>query len=194
MKEPPPNSIHPKTRSEWRRWLEEHHTQKDGVWLISYKRSSGKSRVEYEEAVEEALCFGWIDSKLVTLDEERTMQWIAPRKPGSIWAKSNKLRVERLIAAGLMAPAGLARINEAKRDGSWNSLDDIEALIIPDDLARALAENRAAGKYFDAFPDSAKKMILFWIANAKRPETRLQRIEETLRLAAQNIRVTQQRR
>jgi uncharacterized protein YdeI (YjbR/CyaY-like superfamily) len=191
MKEPPPNSIHPLTRREWREWLQEHHAQTKGIWLLSYSRASGKPRFEYEEAVEEALCFGWIDARLNKLDGERSMLWFTPRKPGSVWSPSNKLRVEKLSAAGLVAPAGLAKVEAAKQDGSWNALDDIEALVIPDDLAQALAENPPAARYFDAFPASVKKMTLFWIASAKRPQTRRQRIEETVRLAAQNLRITQ---
>jgi uncharacterized protein YdeI (YjbR/CyaY-like superfamily) len=173
--------------------LERHHTRSEGVWLISYKKASGKPRFEYEEAVEEALCFGWIDSKPNKLDNERSMLWFAPRKPGSGWSRPNKRRVEKLIRAGRMAPAGLARVESAKQDGSWSALDAIEALEIPPDLARAFATRRAARRYFDAFPRSVKRGILEWIANAKRPETRARRVEETVGLAAKNIRANQWR-
>ena len=107
MTEPPANSIHPETRLAWRIWLEQNHTRLKGVWVISYKKNAGKPRFEYDEAVEEALCFGWIDSKPNKLDHERSMLWFAPRKPGTGWSKINKERAERMIAAGLMAPAGL---------------------------------------------------------------------------------------
>lgn len=191
MSEIPPNSVHPQTRDEWRAWLEEHHTRTEGVWLVSYKKATGKPRVEYEEAVEEALCFGWIDSKANTLDDERSVLWMSPRKPRTGWARTNKNRVERLIANGRMTAAGLAKIEAAKQDGSWNALDAAEALEIPPDLEKALAEHGAARERFDAFPPSARKGILTWIGTAKKPETRAKRVEETARLAAENIRAHQ---
>ncbi|MDW8325173.1 MAG: YdeI/OmpD-associated family protein [Anaerolineales bacterium] len=194
MAKPPPNSVHPKTRAEWREWLERNHARAEGVWLISYKKGTGKPRFEYDEAVEEALCFGWIDSKPNKLDEERSMLWFAPRKPGTGWSRANKERVEKMIAAGKMAPAGLAKVEAAKRDGSWTALDAIEALEIPPDLEKALAANPKAQEYFAAFPRSAKRSILEWIANAKTPETRARRVAETARLAAKNIRANQWRK
>lgn len=193
MIDTPPNAIHPKTRTEWRAWLEENHTRTEGVWLISFKKATGKPRFEYEEAVEEALCFGWIDSKPNKLDAERSMLWFAPRKPGTGWSKPNKERVEKLLQAGLMAPAGLAKIEAAKADGLWSALDGVEALEIPPDLAEALATNPTAQQYFEAFPRSVKRGILEWIANAKKAETRAKRVEETARLAAENIRANQWR-
>jgi len=191
MTNAPENSTHPLSRAEWRAWLEQNHARSQGVWLIYYKRTTGKPRVEYEEAVEEALCIGWIDSKGNRLDDERTMLWMAPRKAGSGWARTNKGRVDRLIAAGLMAPAGLAKIESAKSDGSWNLLDAAEMLEIPPDLESAFAANPAARAYFDAFPPSARRVILTWISTAKRPETRAARIEETVRQAAVNKRANQ---
>jgi uncharacterized protein YdeI (YjbR/CyaY-like superfamily) len=193
MTRTPPNSIHPKTRAEWRRWLEQHHTRAEGVWLISFKKGTGKPRLEYDEAVEEALCFGWIDSKPNKLDDERSMLWFAPRKPGTGWSRANKNRAEKLIEAGLMAPAGLTKIKAAKQDGSWYALDSIEALEIPPDLARTLAANETAREYFDAFPPSVKRAILEWIASAKKQETRARRIAETVESAARNIRADQWR-
>lgn len=190
---PPSNAVHPMSRAEWRQWLAQNHTQTKGIWLISYKKATGKPRVEYGEAVEEALCFGWIDSKANKLDDERSMLWIAPRKPGTGWSRLNKERVTRLIEAGLMTAPGLAKVEAAQRDGSWNALDAVEALEIPPDLAQALAATPAAQAYFEAFPRSVKRGILEWIANAKRPETRAKRVEETARLAAQNIRANQWR-
>jgi uncharacterized protein YdeI (YjbR/CyaY-like superfamily) len=193
MVKTPPNSIHPKTRAEWRNWLEQHHERDQGVWLISFKKASGKPRFDYDEAVEEALCFGWIDSKGNKLDDERSMLWIAPRKPGTGWSKLNKSRVEKLMADGLMMPAGLAKVEAAKQDGSWYALDSVEALEIPPDLKQAFAADKTAKEYFDAFPRSAKRAILEWIASAKKPETRAKRIEETVSLAARNIRANQWR-
>lgn len=191
MIEAPENSVHPDSRAEWRAWLERHHTRTDGVWLITWKKATGRPRVEYDEAVEEALCFGWIDSKPGKLDGERSMLWFAPRKPKTGWSKPNKERVEKLLKAGLIAPAGLAKINAAKDDGSWNALDAVEALEIPPDLDQAFAENPLARDYWEAFPRSAKRGILEWIANARKPETRAKRIEETVRLAAENRRANQ---
>ncbi|HNB42464.1 MAG TPA: YdeI/OmpD-associated family protein [Anaerolineales bacterium] len=193
MATPPPNSVHPKSRAEWRKWLEENQARKEGIWLISYKKDTGKPRFDYDESVEEALCFGWVDSKPAKLDEERSMLWFAPRKPKTNWSKLNKDRVEKMIKAGLMAPAGLAKVEAAKKDGSWNALDGVEALEIPPDLAKALSKNKTAKEYFEAFPRSVKRGILEWILNAKRPETRAKRIEETVTLAEKNIRANQWR-
>jgi len=193
MTKAPPNSTHPTSRTEWRAWLEDNHTRDDGVWLISYKKATGKPYVTYEEAVEEAICFGWVDSKISRLDEERAMRWFAPRRPGSSWSRSNKQRVEKMIAAGQMTAAGLAKIEAAKEDGTWNALDAVENLEVPDDLAGALAAYDAAGANFEAFPRSVKRSILEWIASAKRPATRRKRVEETARLAQDNIRANQWR-
>lgn len=193
MSVPPSNSIHPKSRAEWRKWLEQNHTRTEGIWLISYKKATGKPRFDYDEAVEEALCFGWIDSKPGRLDEERSMLWFTPRKAGTGWSKLNKERVEKLSKAGVMAPAGLARVDAAKRDGSWSALDAAEALEIPKDLAKAFSKNKIAKEYFDEFPRSVKKAILEWILRAKKLETRAKRIEETVTKAEQNIRANQWR-
>ena len=193
MPKPPPNSVHPKSRAEWRKWLEKNHTRPAGVWLISYKKAAGKPRVDYDESVEEALCFGWIDSKGNRLDDERTMLWFAPRRAGTGWSKPNKDRVAKLLQAGLMAPAGLAKVRAAQQDGSWSALDAVEALEIPSDLAEAFSKNETARKYFEAFPRSAKRAILQWISSAKRPDTRAKRIEETVTKAEQNIRANQWR-
>ena len=193
MREAPVNSIHPTSRAEWRAWLEQNHTRIEGVWLISYKKAAGTPRFEYDEAVEEALCFGWIDSKPNKLDDARSRLWFAPRKPGTGWSKYNKDRAERMIAAGRMTDAGLVKIDAAKQDGSWSALDAVEALEIPADLEAALAVHEAARGHLDAFPRSVKRGILEWIANAKKPETRAKRIQETAQLAADNLRANQWR-
>ncbi|AFY46565.1 hypothetical protein Nos7524_0655 [Nostoc sp. PCC 7524] len=179
-------TFHAINRQVWREWLENNHQNSVGVWLIYYKVNSGKPSIKYSEAVQEALCFGWIDSKVKSLDSDRYMQIFTPRKPKSVWSKLNKQYIAELIGQGLMSEAGLAKITAAKKDGSWNSLDGIEALIIPDDLQQALAANEAANKYFAVFSNSTKKNILFWIESAKRPETRNKRIEQTINSAAQN--------
>ena len=179
-----PNAAYPDVlmtnRAEWRAWLEENHVTAPGVWLVTYKKSSGKPHLSYDELVEEALCFGWIDSKGNTVDAERTKLLITPRKRGSGWSRPNKARIERLVASGLMTPAGLAKIEAAKADGSWTSLDDIEAMIVPDDLDAALRADAAALAGWERFAPSVKKPLLQWIAFAKRPETRARRVAETV--------------
>lgn len=193
MTDAPNNSVQPRDRVAWRAWLAAHHGRQEGVWLITWKKASGQPRIEYGDAVEEALCFGWIDSKPRALDVMRTMLWFAPRKPRTGWSAPNKERIARLTAAGMMAAAGVAKVTAAKRDGSWTALDAVEALEIPADLAAALAQHGAAEANFAAFPRSAKRGILEWISNARRPETRAKRIEETARLAERNERANQWR-
>lgn len=193
MADAPPDSTQPASRAEWRRWLQRHHRRPQGVWLVSYKKATGKSRVEYEEAVEEAICFGWIDSKVNKLDAERSMLWFAPRAPKTGWSRPNKARVERMLAAGRMTAAGLAKVAQAQADGSWEALDGVEALEVPQDLQDALARYPDAATHFDAFPRSVKRGILEWILVAKKPETRAARIAETARLASVNERANQWR-
>jgi uncharacterized protein YdeI (YjbR/CyaY-like superfamily) len=191
MPEPPSNSVHPLTLAEWRAWLADNHTRPEGVWLVTYKKGSGKPTFDYNSSVEEALCFGWVDSKAGALDDERSMLWFAPRKARTGWSRPNKERVERFIADGRMMPAGLAKVEAAKADGSWTKLDGVEALEIPPDLAGALAAVPNAAANFDAFPRSARRGILEWILQAKTVATRSKRIEETARLAGDNIRANQ---
>jgi len=178
----------PASRAEWRQWLAQHHASSPGVWLVYFKKASGQPSVTYAEAVEEALCFGWIDSHPRKLDADRTQLLFTPRKPRSGWSKVNKERLQRLEAAGLLMPAGLAAIARAKQNGAWESLDAAEAGLVPEDLAAALAANAAALANFEAFSPSARKMILSWIFGAKRPETRAHRVAEAVRLAALNKR------
>jgi uncharacterized protein YdeI (YjbR/CyaY-like superfamily) len=180
------NTVYASDRQQWREWLEKNHRTSLFVGLIYYKVKSGKPSVRYSEAVKEALCFGWIDSKVKSLDAERYQQIFTPRKPKSVWSKLNKQYIEELIAAGLMTEAGLEKIAVAKQNGSWNKLDAIEQLIIPTDLKQALAANENAYKYFESLSNSSKKNILYWIDSAKRPETRLKRIEQTISSATQN--------
>jgi len=176
----------PFDRPGWRAWLIANHATSTGVHLVSWRRASGRTSVRYEEAVEEALCVGWIDSVAGRLDEQRSLQWFSPRRSTSGWARTNKARVERLITAGLMLPAGLDAIDEAKRNGSWTRLDDVENLVVPDDLAAALATNPSARQRWDAFSRSRRRAILEWISQAKRPETRARRIAEAAESAAQD--------
>jgi uncharacterized protein YdeI (YjbR/CyaY-like superfamily) len=193
MSDAPQLSVHPLSRGEWRQWLSDHHARTTGVWLISYKKATGKPRFDYDEPVEEALCFGWVDSKVNTLDAERSLLWFAPRKPGTGWSRPNKLRVEQMLKAGLMAEAGLRKVAQAQADGSWTKLDAVEDLTVPDDLAQALGRYPEAARHFDAFPRSAKRGILEWIATAKTAPTRMKRIEDTARLADRNERANQWR-
>jgi len=165
-------------RAAWRRWLADHHATSPGVWLILAKKGSVTPSVTLEEAGLEALCFGWIDSKRMPLDSHRYRQSYMPRRPRSTWSKVNKERVERLIRDGSMTPAGLAAIETAKANGSWASLDAVEALSIPDDLADAFAADPIARSTFDAYPPSVKKLSLHRLNTAKRAETRSRRIDE----------------
>lgn len=179
------------SRAEWHAWLEQNHRQSDGIWLIIFKKHVPDKWMPWADLVDEALCFGWIDSRTRRLDEDRTMYLVSPRRPGSPWSAINKQRVEQLIAEGHMQPAGLAMIERAKADGSWHLYDEIEQLIVPEDLAAALAENEAAARNFDAFDRASKKSILWWIKSAKTAPTRRQRIEKTVQSAEQNQRANQ---
>lgn len=180
-------TIYARDRAAWREWLQANHRKSSGVWLVYYKVKSGQPSVRYRDAVKEALCFGWIDSKVKSLDRDRYQQIFTPRKPKSVWSKLNQEYVEELVAAGLMTEAGLAKIAAAQQDGSWSSLDAIEALVVPPDLQYALDTNAIARQNFEAFSKSKKKSVLFWIASAKRPETRQKRIQQTIGAAAQNL-------
>jgi uncharacterized protein YdeI (YjbR/CyaY-like superfamily) len=182
-----------RTRAEWRRWLKANHRQRDSIWLVTFKKNSGQPALRYEEAVEEALCFGWIDSRPAKLDEQRRMLLFSPRKPRSVWARTNKERVERLIRDGLMTPAGLETIERAKRDGSWTVLDDVEEGLVPADLEAALASDPDARAKWEAFTDSGRKQTLQWLKMAKTAATREKRIAEIVRLAALGLRPNQSR-
>jgi uncharacterized protein YdeI (YjbR/CyaY-like superfamily) len=171
-------------RASWRAWLEADHAGSPGVWLAIGKKGRTRTALTYEDAVQEALCFGWIDSTTQRMDADRYKQLFTPRKPSSTWSKSNKARVERLVANGLMRPAGLAAVEAAKANGSWNLLDDVEDLVVPADLAAALEADPDAARHFAAFPDSARKMALYWVSSARRPETRAKRIAHVVSLAA----------
>lgn len=165
----------PASRAEWRAWLESNHGSCTGVLLVTLKKNGEGPGVRYEEAVEEALAFGWIDSRVNALDERSFCQLYTPRRQGSIWSKSNKERVARLTAEGKMAPAGLAAVEAAKRDGSWETLDRVEAMVLPDELARALEADTVAAAGFEALADSVKKQIIYWVGSAKRADTRERR-------------------
>ena len=175
-------------RLTWRAWLEANHARSSGAWLVTWRSRSGKHGLPYEEAVEEALCFGWVDGTAGTVDDERGKLYFAPRKPNSGWAATNKARVERLIADGRMAPAGLAAIERAKANGSWELLDSVERLEIPPDLEAALTALPSAGANFAAFPPSTRKQALLSLVLARRPETRAERVRRIAEAAARNER------
>ena len=180
--------------AEWRAWLMEHHERPSGVWLaLPRKQGEQEPSLTYAAAVEEALAYGWIDSKSNRLDATRSLLWMSPRKPKSGWSKVNKARIAKLEREGRMAAPGRAAVAAAKRSGTWTALDAVEALEVPVDLGRALSADERAMRHFDAFPPSARKGILTWIADAKREETRERRIAETVRLAARNERANQWR-
>ncbi len=181
--------VQPDDRAAWRAWLDANHATSRGAWLVTWRRRSGRVGLDYEAAIEEALCFGWVDSTGGTLDDERGKLYFSPRKPRSPWAASNKARVERLTAQGRMAPAGLAAIERAKANGSWAVLDGPERLEVPEDLAVALEERTPAAANFAAFPPSARRMLLGWIALAQRPATRAARIVKVAEAAARNERM-----
>jgi uncharacterized protein YdeI (YjbR/CyaY-like superfamily) len=170
--------IEVRSRAEWRAWLAAHHARHEPVWLVTWKKGTAHY-LPYDEIVEEALCFGWIDSTARGLDAERTMLMLAPRRPGSVWSALNKQRIEKLEQSGAMTPAGRAKIDAAKADGSWNALDAVEMLIMPGDLAEALGKRGLAT--YDGYPPFLKKQVLYWINSAKRSETRAQRIQEIAR-------------
>lgn len=183
-----PNTDHgtfyPKSKQEWRQWLMENHQSKQSVWLLQYRKKSGKPSVEWSDAVDEALCFGWIDGMRKSIDEESFVQFVCKRKPKSGWSKINKEKIERLIAEGLMTEAGLKSIELAKQNGSWTLLDEVEELTVPDDLEMAFEAHAESKDFFLSLSKSIRKMILQWIAFAKKPETRQKRISEVVTLAA----------
>ncbi|HRG79878.1 MAG TPA: YdeI/OmpD-associated family protein [Cyclobacteriaceae bacterium] len=181
----------PTSRLAWRKWLEQNHTIHASIWLIIAKKGSGLPTLSLDDVVEEALCFGWIDSVPNKLDESRYKILLSPRKPKSNWSKINKMRANKMIKAGLMTDAGMKLIKLAKKTGTWNALENVDNLIIPDDLKDAFTTNKKAQTYFEAFPPSVKRGILEWIGNAKTVETRNKRILETVTLAANNIRANQ---
>jgi uncharacterized protein YdeI (YjbR/CyaY-like superfamily) len=176
--------VQPKSRKEWRAWLHRHHASSKGIWLVIAKKHSNLPTVAYNDAVEEALCFGWIDGLMNPVDGTFYMQLFTPRKPKSAWASSNKKRVEQLIAAGLMTDAGMKLVELAKKTGTWNALDAVDAMTIPDDFLRALKRKAGAKKGFDAYPPGLKKQCLYHLNDAKRPETRARRIAMLVETAA----------
>lgn len=182
--------FHPKTRNEWRKWLEKNHLISPGIWMVYYKKETGKRKLSYGDAVEEALCFGWIDSAPRKIDDERSALKFTPRQSKSIWSKLNKQRIEKLIEQKLMTANGLSKIEQAKKDESWNKLDSSDFHSdnnsLPAELEKAFSKNKKAKENFMAFAQGYRKRFLFWIDSAKQVETRKARIKQTILMAAAN--------
>ena len=184
---------HFETTEEWRGWLEENHGTHPGIFLVYWRKGTGKPAMSYEEMVEQALCFGWVDSRQQRVDDERTMLWFTQRKKRSGWARPNKERIERLTAAGLMHPSGQAMVDAAKADGSWSILDSVENLEVPPDLALEFDRLPGSAAAFGGFPRSVRRGLLEWIAVARTPATRARRVAETAGKAAEGERANQWR-
>ena len=171
----------PVTRAAWRDWLARKGGREEGLWVVYRKKSSDLEGPLYDDLVEEALCFGWIDSRVQRVDDERRMQWFSPRRKGGVWSSLNKTRIENLIGEGLMSAAGQRVIDEAIADGSWSQTDEVDALVIPPDLDKAFDAVPGARDAFDALPESTRRQHLWWIHSAKRVLTRSNRIDELMR-------------
>ncbi len=182
------NALAFENRHAWRQWLSENHDKKKNIWIKIYKKNSGVDSISFDEALEEALCFAWVDSSMKGTNESYYYQYFGQRNPKSNWSKYNKAKVEKLIEAGLMTEAGMKVINFAKENGYWTALDDVENLINPPDLQQALDNNLTAKGYFENFPRSIKRSILEWLFTARQEETRKKRITEVVALAEKNIR------
>ncbi len=178
--------FYPETKQHFREWLQKNHMSKRSVWLVFYTKSSKKTSILWSDAVDEALCFGWIDSKKIKIDTETSHQFFSKRKAQSTWSKINKVKVQNLIEKGLMTQAGLESIEVAKQNGSWTILDEVEDLIIPIDLERAFEKHKGSKDYFLSLSNSIRKMMLTSLVLAKRPGTRQKRVDEIAEFAGQN--------
>lgn len=178
----------PSSTEEWRRWLNENHTERDFIWVEFHTKASGKDTISWSEAVDHALCFGWIDSKKVKVDEITYHQYFCPRKPTSTWSRVNKEKLEQLSAQGLMQPAGLKVVEVAKKNGSWTLLDDVEDLIVPQVLQKEFDKHEGSQAFYESHSKSMKKQFLSWIALAKREETQLKRAQEIAKCGAEGKR------
>lgn len=176
--------FHAETRTQWRAWLMDHHASERGVWLCSWRRTAGRPRCPYPEVVEDALCFGWIDSTNTILDEERSLQLFTPRRSKSSWTRLNRARAAEMEERGLMTDAGRHAIAAAKANGWWTILDPVEDLEEPSDLKAALDRDPRARSIWDGFPPSTRKMMLWWIVSAARDATRAARIAHVVAEAA----------
>jgi uncharacterized protein YdeI (YjbR/CyaY-like superfamily) len=177
----------PDNKKDWRKWLDLHHKKKEGVWLVFYKKNSPYYNLSWSESVDQALCFGWIDSTKRSIDNTKYKQYFSKRKVKSNWSKINKGKVKSLIAQGLMEEAGYKSIEIAKENGSWTILDEVEVLLIPEDLNAEFANFKGSREYFDSLSKSVKKGLLYWIVSAKRKNTRHRRILEIAENASKNL-------
>jgi len=191
MKQTAKETFYPKSQKDWREWLEKNHDSKQSIWLVCYKKQANKPTINWSDAVDEALCFGWIDSTRKSIGDNTFIQFFTRRKPNSAWSKINKAKIKRLIEGGLMQKAGFESIERAKANGSWTILDEVEELTIPVDLEKALKANPVAEDFFMNLSKSVKKMMLQWVTVAKRPETRQNRINEIASLAALKLKPKQ---
>ena len=185
------DSFYPASIQEWRQWLLENHRLKQSVWLVYYKKKSKMPSIYWSEAVDEALCFGWIDSTAKPIDEHTYKQFFTKRKSKSVWSKVNKQKIERLIEQGLMMEAGYESIEIAKLNGSWTILDDVEELTIPEDLEKEFDTQPILKDFYLSLSKSVRKSILHRLKMAKRPETRQKRIAEIAELASQKLKPKQ---
>jgi uncharacterized protein YdeI (YjbR/CyaY-like superfamily) len=187
MEKEPVELFCPATQKEWRKWLQKNHRSKESVWLVCYKKHAVKPSIPWSAIVDEALCFGWVDGKRKSIDADSFMQFLCKRKPNSTWSKVNKEKVQQLIAAELMTPAGLESIETAKGNGSWEILDEVEALIIPEDLEKAFKAYPGSKAFFLSLSKSVRKILLQWLVLAKRAETRQKRITEIAEHAGEKL-------
>jgi uncharacterized protein YdeI (YjbR/CyaY-like superfamily) len=178
-----PDQIEANTGAEFRAWLEHNHASTTAVWLVFWRKDSGHASIDWGDAVDQALCFGWVDSKVQSIDDKRYRQYFSVRKPGSGWSKINKEKIARLTSYGMMAAAGIAAVERAKSDGSWTILDGPEAGLVPDDLATAL-HDAGLVEAFDGLTVGARKAILTSLVLAKREATRANRIATTIEALA----------
>ena len=175
------DELYVKNRKEWRLWLEKNHGNQDEIWLVYYKKHTGKPRVPYDDAVEEGLCYGWIDSIVRKMDSDRYCQKFTPRRETSSWSELNKRRVGKLMEEGRMEPAGLQKVDAAKKNGSWSrAIPSMTAFEMPSEFEDALTANKKARHFFDSLPPSSRKQFIGWIASAKRADTREKRIQEAI--------------
>jgi uncharacterized protein YdeI (YjbR/CyaY-like superfamily) len=179
--------FYPTSQAAWRKWLEQNHLSKQAVWLVFYSKKSKIESITWSDAVDVALCFGWIDSKKIKIDEVTSHQFFSKRKPKSTWSKINKNKVEQLIEQGLMTEAGFASIETAKQNGSWTILDEVEELIIPADLEAAFADKPNSKDFFLSLSKSVRKIILSWLVFARTTETRQKRIAEIVEQAENKL-------
>ena len=184
------NRRHFANRDQWRAWLEENHAAAQEIWLVFHKKRTGKPGLAYDDAVEEALCFGWIDGILKRIDDKKHMNRFCPRRAGSIWSERNRERVRRMIEAGRMTEAGLAKIREAKANGQWDkAAERQDTTVVPAELTAALAKDERARRNFDKLAPSYRRQFIYWVGTAKRDETRRKRVAEAVKMIRENRRL-----